>query len=377
MAKITVITDFNISGGSGYYNLLATPLIELTARGHEILVLGLGYKGEEHNFPYKVIPIPRDNFIPKCRAMVNNLKIRGIYQDVLLVAIDLNIQEQMLDALAPYDQNYIGLFPKEAGPLTVKWTRVISRMRRSLVTSRFGVEMCKEQGLNTELLTATVDPESWRPPSREERAKLRAVMGIPENAKVAMTTAANQERKNLPAAFKAARILKDKYEDFFYILVTGVQSYAGWSIDDLKRRHEIQDCTLVFDKGEAVDFKRLWALYAISDVLLMSSKAEGVCMPVLECMSMGVPVAAPNHTSFAEHLADGRGFLADIQYVDEGVFGNEFRYFVNPESLAQQAEHAIAKSSEEGRDLLGCAERKYITDRTWKGVTDEIESCFG
>ena len=62
--KIVVITDFDDTG-SGYRNLCTPLLIGLAQKGYDIKVVGLSYRGLEHNYPFSVCllytsPSPRD-----------------------------------------------------------------------------------------------------------------------------------------------------------------------------------------------------------------------------------------------------------------------------------------------------------------------------
>jgi len=57
-----------------------------------------------------------------------------------------------------------------------------------------------------------------------------------------------------------------------------------------------------------VEFEELLAYYAMADVLVSMSEHEGFCVPLLEAMSLGIPVMAYDATAVAETM-DGAGVL--------------------------------------------------------------------
>jgi len=363
--NITAISDFS-SQGSGYASICGPLFTELALLGHNLTVLGIAYEGGQHNFPYRIIPVARREFIQQVEAMVANLALVKTYTDALIVAMDITIQEAFLPRLAVHNIPYYGLFPIEAPELSKRWANVLGKMAFRFVMSQYGVRECEKHNLQASYLPIAVDTDSWRPPVPEEKQMLRAAMGIGPDDKVIITIADNQERKNLSAAFQAVERLCTQHENIYYVLVTRTDSQVGWMLDDLRERHHLMDNTMIFKRG--MPFKRLWTLGAMADVALFTSKAEGVCMPALEAMSMGIPVVAPRHTSFGEHLADGRGLMCDIAFVDEGPFGNEYRYYVDVESVTEQLEQALFKPL----DGLVPSAREYVVARTHKKVADVI-----
>ena len=128
MAKIVVITDMD-SVGSGYKSICVPLLTGLVGKGHEIIVCGLMYKGNEHNYPFTVIPA---SSVEESVGMAQNL-IHLKHPDIILIALDLPLQAQIfqtLSALLPRTpqevqagltkpRKYIAITPLENGPLTM------------------------------------------------------------------------------------------------------------------------------------------------------------------------------------------------------------------------------------------------------------------
>jgi glycosyltransferase involved in cell wall biosynthesis len=126
---------------------------------------------------------------------------------------------------------------------------------------------------------------------------------------------------------------------------------------------------MLFERG--MPFKQLWMMYAGSDCFLLTSKAEGLGMPLLESMSMKIPTIATDCTGMAELLADGRGYLVDAEYAHRDPFGNGTRWWINKDNAV------TALQSVYGGVLpdLGAA-RQFVEDRDWQPSVLRLEEVL-
>jgi len=366
--KIVVITDMDIKG-SGYKNL-SVPLLEgLAKNGHEIKVAGLSYKGEEHWWDFSVIPAQN---VADAIAIIKNLDILWDI-DVLLVLLDIPIQEGLLGNFAARDFKYVGVFPVEAGPLCMSWAMVISQMDKALVISEFGTEEVRKTGIQAEHLQIGIDTDVWKAPTDKQKKELRESFGIDEDTFVILTVADNQERKNLS---RSMEIVSDYIKEFpdrkvQYILVTREHFWGGWKIQDYAQTLGISGNMIVVERG--VPFEKLWGLYAMSDAFLLTSKAEGLGMPILEAMAMKVPVVCTNATAMQELIGNGeRGYPIDYfdapefdPYVDP--FGNAYRYF------AKRKNGVVALGISQGSPEIVQDAYDYVNARTHQISIDQLE----
>ena len=156
-----------------------------------------------------------------------------------------------------------------------------------------------------------------------------------------------------------------------YILITRENSNVGWKLRDLAIYYNIPAEVMIFERGMA--FKKLFLFYTMADAYLLTSKGEGLCEPVLEAMSVGVPVVATACGSLPELLGTEyewqRGFLMETAYPIPGddmidPWGNETRIFPKVSSGVQALETVYRQFT---TSPLVCVTRarNYVETRTW------------
>lgn len=338
------------------------------------------YNGSEQDFSFSVIPC-RD--FQEGQAIVTNL-IQLWQPDVILVALDLPVQAMYHNQLSGFKIPYIAITPLENGPLTISWAAPLFNMDAVFFISELGKQEAQKAGVTkAEHLVIGVDTESWKPATPEQKAQLRKGLGIPDDAFVVLTVADNQERKNLSAAMEAVSLLKKEVTDrpIRYIMVTREQSPYGWRLRDLAVKFDINQEWLCFERG--VPQKDLWGLYAVSDVYLQSSKAEGLGLPVLDAMAMKIPVIATRTGAMTELLEDGRGYLVPGYKFGEkdyfvDVWGNSNRVMMNIE----WAKGWLVAMAKNGLDVTTLIDRalEYVKARTWdvpvKQMHEKVEEIL-
>lgn len=369
--KIVFVSDFNFRG-SGYLNI-SVPLCKgLAEKGFDIKAVGLAYTGEEHLFDFSIIPCQS---FSDAHAMVNNL----FYQwkpDYVVVALDIPYLQQFSTVCKGLNIKMIAITPLENPPLTLSWAYILQQIDKVFFISQLGTDEGIVAGVESaEHLVVGMDTVSWRMRTSDEYTKGREMMGISPDTMVMLTVADNQERKNLSKAFEIVSKLKhEKNIKVRYILVTRENSDVGWKLRDLGMAFNIPSDVMIFERG--MPFRELYSLYAISDAFLLTSKAEGLCMPVMEAMSIGVPVVATACGSLPELLGGERGLLMDTEYSMIDPWGNSLRTFPNAESGA-----VLLKSVSLGKDgtgnpsLMTRLAREYMENRTWdKPVQQMVEA---
>jgi len=360
MAKIVVITDMD-EMGSGYKNLCVPLLTGLAGKGHEIKVAGMGYQGREHNYPFSVIPAAT---IQDAHAIANNL-FHIWKPDLFLVAMDIPLQQYFYDGLRQLKCRYMAITPLENGPLTMSWAAVLLNMDAVFFISELGKQEAIKAGISkAEHLIVGIDTVFWHPATPEEKTQLRKGLGIGEDEFVVLTVADNQERKNLWAGMEAIQLLKKQTDKKIrYILVTRVDSPVGYKLNDLSIEMGLTRELLLFNRGLPV--QDLWGLYAVSDVYLSTSKAEGLGMPVLEAMACGIPCVASDTGAHRELLEKGRGFLIPSAYEFRDVWGNSRRSMIDTQRVADMLVSISSTIPAPGLSISIEKSLDDVQDRTW------------
>ena len=352
MTKIAFISDFNFRG-SGYLNICVPICDRLTHLGYEIKAIGLGYNGAEHPYPFTVIPC---GGFGDADAMLNNL-VPLWKPDVVIVALDIPYLQRFVETCQKLNVKIIAITPLENAPLTMSWAYILSKINKVFFISQLGADEAIKAGIEAEHLVIGMDTNFWRMRTKEEYVKGREALNIPPETLVVLTVADNQERKNLSKAMEIMSKLKhEKKQKIRYILVTREHSNVGWKLRDLAMTYGIPSDVMIFERG--ISFKQLFSLYVISDAFLLCSKAEGLCMPVMEAMSIGVPVVSTACGAIPELLADGRGYLMETEYSMIDPWGNERRDF-------PLAEDGVEILSNPDLSIVERPAREYMETRTW------------
>ena len=99
-------------------------------------------------------------------------------------------------------------------------------------------------------------------------------------------------------------------------------------------------------------------------------------MPVMEAMSVGVPVVGSDVGAITEHLSDNRGYLVPSEYEFIDPYGNAIRHFMSKEKAADALE-LIAKGlgSPKAETRVKKA-RAYIETRTWDGPVAQLDEAI-
>ncbi len=383
---IIYITDMNMGGTdpaevavprSGYANIGIQLCRKLTEFGNEVKVLGLGYTGQEHKEPFSIIPCAS---LQDVAGYMNNLKYMW-NTDVVITAMDIhNFQEQIFPTAKKMELKYICITPLESDPLCITWANLLNQMDKVFFISQFGEDEAKKAGVNAEHIEIGIDTSAWRLRTEEEYKKVRKVMGFEDTDFVVLTVADNQERKDLSGGFEAIEKLKNMGVPVKHILVTREHSMVGWKLWDEAWTTNLSSDVKIFQSG--MPFKELYMLYCAADVYMSCSKGEGLGLPIMEAMSVGIPVVANKTGALQELLADGRGWLVDYAFKHTDPFGNQTRYFVDRQKMAETL-HEVKKLYEtETRTVSGeittrtVKARAYMESKSWDKPARQIEDAI-
>ena len=379
--KIAVITDADRKG-SGYSNL-SMPLCDgLVENGHEIKMVGLSYRREEHWFNFSILPA--ENF-SEVTAITKNLE-RFWEFDILLVLLDIHWQEKILADFQERKFKYVGVMPIEADPLCVSWAMILMQMDKVFIISQFGADEAQKQGIDAEHILVGIDPEMWKFRTSEDRTKGRGVFGYTDENFVVLTIADNQERKNLSKGMEIFAEFSETHEDARYVLVTREHQFVGWKLQDYAQELGIINKFMILERGMTQE--ALWKVYAMADVFLLPSKAEGLGLPILESMAVGIPVIGTGCTAIKELITEGGGYPMDYHEltIDKDGKTHSYRdpFGVGRRYIAKQS-HGVkllediynyTTKNPEGLLELTKLSREYVESRDWQIGIEQMNNAL-
>lgn len=389
MRHLIYISDFNMGGAnsadqavprSGYANIGMELCRRLTEMGYEVKVLGLGYTGQEHWENFSIIPC---NTLQDVANYMNNLKFlwlkdgddpqKGNGIDVVIAALDIHhFQEQIFPIAQKLGLKYICITPLESDPLCITWANLLRGMDKVFFISQFGTDEAIKAGVDAEHMEIGIDTEAWRLRTDEEYLQIRKALGIEPEEFVVLTVADNQERKALGRGLQILADLKNLHRvKIKHILVTREHSMVGWKLYDLAYELGISSELRVFQSG--MPFPDLYALYCAADAYLSCSKGEGLGLPVMESMSVGVPVVANSTGALTELISEDRGWLADWGSWYYDPFGNQCRYDISVmDATYKLIEVKDNKLEVEKRTRLA---REYMESKDWNKSAQQLANA--
>jgi len=201
-----------------------------------------------------------------------------------------------------------------------------------------------------------IDLEKYRP-RPDERASARSKLGIPEDAFVVAGIGRLTFQKNFTLFLEvAADVLKKNPQAVFVIAGTGEDETAlKAKADELGISSKVHFLGMVSDTS---------ALYPAADILLLTSRYEGLPITILEAMATSVAIVASNLDGMREILRDGEN-AALVLAEDSAQFVQRVCELIEQPALKDKL--AVA--------ALEAARQKYCA-RTMAGKVEEIYARY-
>ncbi len=221
-----------------------------------------------------------------------------------------------------------------------------------------------------------VDTILYHPLSVTERRRLKKIYGL-KDLFVIGTVGANTARKRIDKIIESFGLfLKNKNDGFLLIKTDRIISLDGTDLKAIAEKSGVLHATrfITHDLAE----ERMNELYNSMDVYLNLSEWEGFCIPVIEAMSCGVPVASmpiqgPGETvPYKELLIGGSHTLRE---------GERVLYIADPYGVLKvllktyENRRLLADLSHRGRTI---AENRFdirIVTRMWEELIVKTEEA--
>lgn len=375
---------------------------ELIKSGHEVAVLGMGYAGDPHSYPYPIYPCI--NRYDKCTSYGGEdrlpIMILRLNPDIVVILQDpWNIgpyfdQLDKVKELCDADNTPFTI------PPIVGWIAVdsqnqkgepLNRLAHLVVWTKFaGKELVKGgYGGDYSIVPLGVDTSVFYPRDKQESRSEIFGDSVPLDSYIVGVVGRNQPRKRLDLTIQYFSEWINSYSIsnaylYLHIAPTGERSC---DIRSLIRFYGLKGKVIINEPqvGVGNDESLMPKIYSSLDLHMTQSQAEGFHLPTLEAMACGVPCLVPDHSAFGEN-----GWCDD-SVVRVRCSGNAITAPLNghPYTIGSIPERnstidmlqmlyetwEIRGLKEEGNRCLGLA-RSMTWSRTAKSFVETLESVY-
>jgi glycosyltransferase involved in cell wall biosynthesis len=149
-----------------------------------------------------------------------------------------------------------------------------------------------------------VDTTRFQPVSPEEKRRLRAKLGLPEEGFLIFFSSRVAPEKDTESLLDACSLLRAQGRSFWMLNLSGGHK----RLKELAAERGLGDCTIARDAVEPT--RELPAYYQASDVCAQVSLEEGLGFSPLEALACEVPVVATAVGGLRETIRDGKTGLS-------------------------------------------------------------------
>jgi glycosyltransferase involved in cell wall biosynthesis len=371
MAKIVYMSD-SPTISTGYGRVSRELTMALHNAGHDVTVVGWGYQGEEHTYPFKILPCNThtENFGEDILAKF----IRDEQPDFLFTLGDPWMTEYLPSLEERKTVCWISYFPIDGYPVPPNWHNWIKNIDIPVVFSKFAFGLVKEiLGRNPVFIPHGVDTTVFKP--LDNVSELRKEILGTDDKFIVGCVARNQPRKNIPALIKGfAEFAKNKDDVALYLHMQ--LRDVGWNIDELVTRFDLHDKayhTSGFNAMNGVPDSELNKIYNIFNVMALPTMAEGFGLPILEAQSAGTPVLVTDFSACTELVVDRQEL---IKVKDTLIMGRGIEQAVaDTDDLARKLNVLYddwkRKDARKAKDL-GIKGRSKALSMDWTAINKEF-----
>lgn len=308
--SVLMVNPMGSDGWGGVERWLMDVALGLRERGHRVSSAGRPgslwlQRCEDAQLPCLPVPLRADFHLGQARKLSRFMLEHGV--DVVATKLHRGIRAAGFAAKlagAPPVVAFMGLVETRPG-LRYRLTYELFLDGVVTLSQRMREEIIGKGALDPAGVHAIpygVRPERYESPP-ERRAQVRAELGLPLDAPVALAIGRLNDQKRFDLLLDCFREVRREVPDA-HLVIAGTGKLQA-RLTDQRDRLGLQSC------AHLVGFRRdVSALLAASDALVMSSDDEGLPMVVLEAMAASRAVVATAVGSIDEQVVEGvTGFL--------------------------------------------------------------------
>lgn len=377
MVRVLVVSDDGQPTGYGRISMEVNT--RLARRGYDVMAASLAYDGllppqlDGQRLPYFVASLAGHAEWPQ---MVANL-IGVVQPDIVHVVQDAPYALQLYSLPVDWSlRRFVVTTPVDGAPIFKPWVETMKQIDGLLSISQFGVAAYRAAGVAAQLCRPGVDGNAFFRLPDNERAALRARLGLAPGAFVLGTACMNQGRKAVSKMLEGFfRFAADK-PDARYLLDMDAVSLAGWDIPTLCAMYGWDAGKLIFRAdAQRAGLNSLRERYAVMDAHVVLSHREGYGLPLAEAMACGVPSMALDYCSGPEIVGDGRGVLVKtIDYSEPGTWGGAEDRFPDLADFVARLQGLYDQPAE--RAAMAARGMAWARAQTWDAAADAVQALY-
>jgi len=275
--------------------------------------------------------------------------------------------------------------PVDHDPIPPQVVQKLSNIYMPIAMSKHGYEQMINAGLkNVRYVPHAVETKVYRPHSAKVNRETRKRLGIPEDAFLIGTVAANKgypARKSWPQMLEAVgRFIQNHPNAYFYAHTLATTEHEGVDISGVAKVLGVGDRLILPNPYlylQGFPDKEMSKIYSCFDVFLLPSMGEGFGVPQIEAQACGVPVIVTDFAASSELIGAGQKVSVGYRW-----FTPLYSYQALPDiaSIVQCLENNYNLSRKERKEQ-GRQAREFslqydvdlIFDTYWKPIIQELE----
>jgi FkbM family methyltransferase len=323
---------------TGFARVTREVIGRLQTLGWRVGILGIGYNGDPHPFPYPIYPTDMNDFSGINRVAKLSERLRP---DLIVIQNDSwNVAAVLERAiLSNVWTPFVGYVAVDAENVRTDVGSQLRNLKLAICHTEFGREQLRKAGYMNDIaiIPHGVDTSVFRPCEKEPSRETGGLGGvIPRGAFLWGAVNANQPRKRLDLTIayfaawwhKAGRP-KDAY---LYIHADKADSGMGaWDLGQICDHCGVHARVIRTKLGTELQENQMPVLYSFFDAQLSTAEGESFGLTHLEGMACGVPQIAQKCAGLADWAKDAIRWVEPGPYVFTPNFSNSRRRIVMEE----------------------------------------------
>jgi glycosyltransferase involved in cell wall biosynthesis len=301
---------------TGFSRVLHGILKYLNQEKIDIYGLGVNYRGDPHNYPYKIFPA----FLGGDPYGLNRIRqlIEAVKFDFIFILNDAWVIDKYLEVLKKAQSEKVKIpriivyFPVDSEDHDPDWYKNFDIVETIITYTEFGKNVVKKAKpeLNIMVLPHGIDSEDFYKKFTNRKDAKKYLFGEKQpdliDSFIFLNANRNQPRKRLDITMKAFSYFAENKPNVKLYMHCGVRD-AAIDLPKLSMRYGIDNKLIITSLTlgvQAVSIEKLNNIYNACDVGVNTSMGEGWGLTSMEHAITGAPQVVGNHSSCAEVFSD-------------------------------------------------------------------------